>query len=144
MKQGAEMVQRFAARMRGITLIELMVVIVIIGILAAVAYPSFQNQVRKSRRADGKAALLETAQELERCYTRFSSYDHADCDVALPADSAEGYYEISAPVLDATTFTLEAAPQNDQVNDTACGELRLTHTGQQGSQGVDADANDCW
>lgn len=128
----------------GITLIELMIVVVILGILAAVAYPSFQEQVRKSRRADGKAVLMETAQQLERCYTRFGRYNDAGCGVALPADSAEGYYSVSAGALTASSFTLNAAPQGDQANDARCGTLRLTSTGLQGSQGADTDANDCW
>ncbi len=146
MKQQARTPSGLAPRMLGVTLIELMVAIVIVGILAAVAYPSFQDQVRKTRRADGKAALLETAQRLERCYTRFSRYDDANCGVVgdLPLDSSEGYYQISASVLNASSFTLDAAPQGDQANDTQCGALRLTDTGQEGSQGNDTDANDCW
>lgn len=131
-------------RMRGITLIELMIVVVIVGILAAVAYPSYQNQVRKSKRADGKAELLETAQELERCYTRFGRYNDGNCAVAFPITSPEGHYALTAPTLTAVSFTLAATPQADQANDAECGVLRLTSTGVQGSQGADADANDCW
>jgi type IV pilus assembly protein PilE len=137
-------INRHGVRMRGITLIELMIVVVIIGILAAIAYPSYQQQVRKTRRADGKAALLDTAQELERCYTRFARYNDGNCGVALPSNSPEGFYVITANALDASSFTLDAAPQGDQANDAACGTLRLTNTGIQGSQGADADANDCW
>jgi type IV pilus assembly protein PilE len=130
--------------MRGITLIELLIVMVVIGILAAIAYPSYQQQVRKTKRADGKAALLDTAQELERCYTRFARYNDGNCGVALPSNSPEGFYVITANALDASSFTLDAAPQGDQANDATCGTLRLTNTGIQGSQGADADANDCW
>jgi len=118
--------------------------VVIIGILASIAYPSFQEQVRKTRRADGKAILMQTAQQMERCYTRFASYTNAACGVAFPIDSEEGFYSVNTTVLGATAFTLEAAPQGDQVNDARCGALRLTSTGLQGSQGADADANECW
>ena len=131
-------------RLRGFTLIELMITVVIIGILAAIAYPSYQEQVRKTRRADGKATLMETAQQLGRCYTRFAAYDNGGCGVVLPVQSSEGYYSISAGDLTASTYRLDAAPQGDQVKDAKCGELRLTNTGQQGSQGGAADANDCW
>lgn len=135
---------RAKGRMRGITLIELLIVVVIVGILAAVAYPSYQNQVRKSKRADGKAELLETAQELERCYSRFGRYNDGNCPVAFPITSPEGHYTLTAPTMTAVSFTLDAAPQGDQVKDADCGTLRLTSTGVQGSQGADVDANDCW
>lgn len=137
-------VSRHGVRLRGITLIELLIVVVVIGILAAIAYPSYQQQVRKTKRADGKAALLDTAQQLERCYTRFSRYDDGNCGVVLPTNSPDEFYVISAEALAAATFTLEATPQGDQVNDALCGTLRLTSTGLQGSLGADADANDCW
>ena len=126
------------------TLIELLIVVVIIGILAAIAYPSYQEQVRKTRRADGKATLMEVAQQLERCYTRFASYDAAGCDVvgdlAADIDSPEGYYVITgAPT--AGGFTLTATRQGDQVKDTKCGELTLTNAGVGGSDG---DPDECW
>ncbi|HEX9877850.1 MAG TPA: type IV pilin protein [Gammaproteobacteria bacterium] len=132
-------------RVRGFTLIELMIAIVIISILAVVAYPAYQDQVRRARRGDGKATLLDVAQRLERCYTRFGRYDDANCNVALPLSSAEGFYTVSAVgAITSAAFTLAATPQNVQVGDTRCGVLRLTSTGQQGSQDQDDDANDCW
>lgn len=132
--------------MRGVTLIELMIVVVVVGILAAIAYPSYQNQVRQSKRADGKAMLMEVAQGLERCYTRFGRYNDAGCTVAnnLPDPSSEGHYQIAATAISATAFTLDATPQGTQADDVECGVLRLTSTGVQGSQGTDADANGCW
>ncbi|HET6628789.1 MAG TPA: type IV pilin protein [Woeseiaceae bacterium] len=130
-------------RMRGITLIELMIVVVIVGILAAVAYPSYQNHVRKSKRSEGKAQLMETAQELERCYTRFGRYNDGNCPVAFPLTSPEGHYVLTA-TLTAVSFTLDATPQGAQADDTECGVLRLTSAGVQGSLGADTDANDCW
>lgn len=130
---------------RGFSLIELMITVVIIGILASIAYPSYQEQVRKSRRADGKSMLLETAQRLERCYTRFASYDNGGCDVGNgdSVNSLEGYYVISVSS-DATSFTLDAAPQGEQANDAKCGTLRYTNLNVQGSLGADSDANECW
>ena len=138
--------RRQNATMRGFTLVELMIVVVIIGILAAFAYPSYQEQVRKTKRSDGKAMLMEVAQELERCYTRFGAYDNAACSAAndLPKTSPEEHYEISATALSATAFTLDATPQGSQANDTECAVLRLTSTGVQGSQGGNLDPNGCW
>jgi type IV pilus assembly protein PilE len=131
-------------RSRGITLIELMVVVVIIGILAGIAYPSFQEQVRKTRRADGKAMLMETAQALERCYTRFASYADGNCAVG-DGDSigeAGDFYVVNVASTPAA-FTLEAVPQGDQVKDTKCATLTLNNAGVQGSDGT-AAADDCW
>jgi type IV pilus assembly protein PilE len=131
--------------MRGVTLIELLIVVVVISILAAFAYPSYQEQVQRARRADGKGALLNTAQRLERCYTRFSRYDSPSCDVALPLNSPEANYVISAVgAIEASRFTLAATPSGVQTADTHCGVLRLASTGQQGSQDSSTDANSCW
>ena len=136
--------QRQRARTRGVTLIELVIAMAVVAILAAIAFPSYQEQMRKTRRADGKAELMETAQQLERCYTRFSRYNDGNCGVALPFNSSEGYYVVSAAAITASAFTLDATPQGAQANDTRCGVLRLTSTGQQGSQGQSTDANECW
>lgn len=141
------MQKRQLSRMGGITLLELMIVVVIVSILAAVAYPSYQEQVRKTRRADGKSQLMLSAQALERCYTRAATYvGCAATDATFPVTSPDGYYTVTAvgggPT--ASAFTLQAAPQGDQVSDTKCGTLRLTSAGVQGSLGVDADANSCW
>lgn len=144
MKNGLRVTHGRVAESRGFTLLELMVVLVVIGILAAIAYPSYQDQVRKTRRADGKGVLMDTAQQLERCYTRFARYTHADCDVGFPIDSPEGFYRVTAAALNTSNFTLDATPQGDQARDVACGTLRLNNRGVQGSQGANADANNCW
>ena len=136
--------QRQRRRTRGVTLIELIIAVAVVAILAAIAFPSYQEQMRKTRRADGKAELMETAQQLERCYTRFGRYNDGNCGVALPFNSSEGYYVVSATAITASAFTLDATPQGAQANDTRCGVLRLTSTGLQGSQGQSTDANECW
>jgi len=137
-----------AARlMRGITLIELMIVVVIVGILAAIAYPSYESQVQKTRRAEGRAALLQVAQQLERCFTRFNQYDHADCGVDEQLEdggisSADGWYLITNADRAASRFELEAAPQGAQADDTQCGTLTLDHRGTRGASGTNPDI--CW
>ena len=67
---------------RGFTLMELMIVVAIIGILAGIAYPTYQDSVRKSRRADAEAVLLELAQWMERFYTENNRYDQTRAGVA--------------------------------------------------------------
>lgn len=129
----------------GFTLIELMIVVAIIAILAAIAYPSYQEQVRRTNRTEGERELMETAQRLERCYTEYNSYNDANCNVALPFDTENGRYTISATVLDASTYTLQAEALGQQADDR-CGNLTLTHTGQKGINGADAGLTvaDCW
>ena len=124
---------------RGFTLVEMMITVSIVTILAAIAYPTYTGQVQRTRRTDGKSALMDAAQRLERCHTRFGRYDN----VELPFDSADAFYAISAVDLNAASFTLAATPQNQQTDDP-CGILRLTSAGQQGSGDEDTDASHCW
>ena len=82
-------------RSLGFTLIEVMVVVAIIGILAAIGYPSYQNQVQKTRRADAKAALMEFAQGAERYYTQNGDYDgYVPPFDESPRDSSNKFYDL--------------------------------------------------
>lgn len=131
-------------RTRGFTLIEMMITVAIVAILAAVAYPSYQEQIRKARRADAQTALLELAQFMERFYTTTGTYVGA----ALPFNEApkEGttkYYDLNFSVAaTATAYTLQAAPKGAMAGD-ACGSLRIAHTGAKTYTGS-ADASLCW
>jgi type IV pilus assembly protein PilE len=133
------------ARNRGFTLIELLIVMVIASVLAMIAVPSYQASVIKSRRADGRVVLNDTAQRLERCYTQFGAYDAADCAIADGEEiaSREGFYLLTVAVADAATYTLTAAPQGPQENDEDCGSLGLTNTGERSITG-DGELERCW
>jgi type IV pilus assembly protein PilE len=124
----------------GFTLIELMIAVAIVGILAAIAYPSYQDSVRKSRRADVEGVLLGLANAMERRFTETNSYVGA---VAPPAT----YYTVTIPVATASSYTLNAAPivTGPQANDK-CGTLTLDQTGAKGITGgaTGVTATDCW
>ena len=65
----------YRKNMKGFTLLELMIVIVVVGILAAIGYPSYADSIRKSKRGDAQAALLGAAQQLEVYYARNAAYN---------------------------------------------------------------------
>ena len=95
----------------------------------------------------GKTTLVTAAQQLERCFTRFNSYNDGDCGIATDiADgglpSNDGWYVITDDNASATTFRLVAAPQGTQADDTQCASLRLTHTGARDATG--SAPGRCW
>jgi type IV pilus assembly protein PilE len=142
MKTGSVILMR--SKNRGVTLIELIIVIVIVGILAAIAIPGYRAYIIRANRSDAKAALLATAGALERCFTRFNSYAAADgCAVAFPANSTENHYVVTAPVQTAVAFSLSAAPQGGQAGDTGCGNFTLNSTNARNVSGT-KPWRECW
>jgi type IV pilus assembly protein PilE len=115
---------------KGFTLIEMMVVVAIIAILAAIAYPSYTEQVARGRRADAKAALLETAQWMERRYTMNNTYVGASLP-ALRGSTAEFYaiaFSGGASAPTANSYWLQIAPRGAMANDR-CGTFAVSNAG---------------
>lgn len=121
----------------GFTLVELMIVVAIIGILAAIAYPSYQDSVMKTKRAVAQAGLMELASFMERFFTENNRYHQTNAAtpvaVALPFSSNDDY-DFTLPTKTATTFILNAKPKtgNPQNNDNGCTTLTLSNTGAKG------------
>ena len=143
-----------ARNAKGFTLIEVMIVVAIVGILSAIALPSYQQYIIRGKRADAKTVLLSAAQWLERY--RSSNFSYPPAGTALPTGlsvspaSGTKMYDISL-VTNATNFTLTATPSG--WTDSLCGNLGLTNlaikrqsivTGADDDAAVIARVAECW
>lgn len=135
-------------RAAGFTLIELMVVVAVVAILAAIALPSYQEQVRKSRRGQAQADLVELAQRAERFHTVNNTYDGFWATVPAgqrrsPRDGGTAFYTLNLSDGSASAFTLTATPASGtaQAGDR-CGTMTIDQAGRKshtGGQSRDAE-----
>lgn len=135
---------RYHRREDGFTLIELMIVVAIIGIIAAISYPSYLDNVRQTRRATAQADLMELAQWMERQYSADFSYLEGGNQPVLPFTQSPrngtAFYNFSFNgAVAANAFSVQAVPAGDQTSDD-CGTLRLTQTGAKTS----TSGTNCW
>lgn len=134
---------------KAFTLIELMVVLVVIGILAAIAYPNYTEYVRRGKRAEAKAALMEGAQALERYYSTHGSYLDADGNFAAvfagqaPASGSANYTLAAQGAPTATAFVLRATRSGSMAGDP-CGDFQISHTGARTLANATRTEAECW
>lgn len=122
---------------KGFTLIEVMIVVVIIGILAAMSYPSYTEYVLRGKRADGKALLLDAAARQERYFAQNNKYANDVASLGGRLTDDNKHYNLSADG-NATGFTITATPT---FTDTRCGKLTFDHLGSRTAAG---DVDYCW
>jgi type IV pilus assembly protein PilE len=156
-------------RQGGFTIIELMIVVVLVGVLAAIAVPSYSAYVVRGQRSAAKAALLQAAQQLERNYTLYGCYNYtalaSNCSgqtgtamtlatANAPTDGGTFTYAMTVAFASAQQFTLTATPcgeagscpagtSNQGFADPDCGFLTLDNTGLKAAEVTAATAT-CW
>ncbi|MDF1643620.1 MAG: type IV pilin protein [Pseudomonadales bacterium] len=135
----------FASRhsVTGFSLIELMVVVAIVGILASIAYPAYQDSIQKSRRSDAKIALVQAAASEERWFSSNNAYTSNATNIGGVL-SPEGYYNV-AVVAGTLTYSITATAGTEQAADTNCNTFTITQTGAKTSKDDGAVVSTgCW
>jgi type IV pilus assembly protein PilE len=154
-------------RTKGFTLIELMITVAVVGILGAVAYPSYRSSVQRSNRAEAKAILMDIAAREERFMSDYNTYTTSifgatgcsgsacglnytkvDADGDGKHESENGFYEVTVAAGGAgigTSFTATATAIGGQSDDTDCATMTLTSTGVKSAKKSNNSANsECW
>ena len=130
---------------QGFTLIELMIVVAIIGILTAIAAPSYTEYLREAGRRDAMVGLSTIADRQERYYLQNNTYTTALTDLNASSTSDEGLYTLKVTSADASGFVVSATAitTKSQANDTGCTTMTLSSTGVKTPNGP-APAEECW
>ena len=141
---------------QGYTLIEVLIVMAIAGILASIAYPSYQDYVTRARRSDGQSALLDLGNRMEDYYLDQKSYQSATIgtggthDVLSRATTPENGYTLEIVHATENSYVLQATPIGAQARaDTRCQSLTFNYLGTKGITSGPAGepigtAEQCW
>lgn len=130
--------------MKGVTMLELMIVVVIVAILTAIAYPSYRQYVARAKRNEAKAGLLQISTLQERFYLQNNTYSNNLMDLGFAAAtnalSSSGTYRFNVTAANANTFTASATYQNTDPELTKCATFTIDGQTTKGS----GPYNDCW
>lgn len=128
--------------MQGFTLVELMIVVTVIGILAAIVYPSYQEYVMRSNRSEGMAFLNDAAARQERYLSQNNAFATTATQLGYSTSSSPtGLYTLGVSATAATAYSLTAVPTR---TDAKCGTLSLNQAGTKGKTGNAGTTADCW
>lgn len=135
---------RMCKNVRGVTLMELMIVVVILGILTAIAYPSYRQFVAKAKRSEAKVALLQIATMQERFYLQNNTYTEDMTDLGFPVGenftTDSNSYVVNVTVANAATFSATAVYQNADAEAGKCATFSIDGRGSKTS----TPQVDCW
>jgi type IV pilus assembly protein PilE len=133
-------------RSRGFTLIELMIVVVVVAILAAIAIPSYRQYVLRSNRTEAKRTLLNVAAAQEKFYLQNNTYASSSALTTAPPDglgiqgtTEHGHYTVAIDAADAATFSATATAQGGQSQDSRCASFSINQAGARTATNAD-----CW
>lgn len=137
----------FRGRQRGVTLMELLIVVVIVGLLAAVAVPSYRENAIRAARSDARTVLQDALSRQEQFFLDNRTYANSLAALNLVAATENGYYSVS---IDAATagcpisrcYSMRAVPQGKQADDTQCSALTINSSGTKSATGTEPAS--CW
>ncbi len=119
-------------RKTGFSLLELLIVLLILGILTAIAYPSYRDHLIHARRIEGQTALLDLANRMEGYYSEHHTYKTATLAGLERLTSINEIYHLQIVIATDTAYVLQATPNGAQLSDVRCQSLTLTSEGKRG------------